>query len=182
MADLFLPDFEAWTDGRTRLKHNWFERLADLVRHGEGAAPRSLLEWPEKAPKLRQWLDETENALSPRQVIDLVHLSGPADEVLAELRARLAGIELAQEGITDLESLFRYLAEMNANPRHYALKLALARGLDYYAGPVFEATVEEPKIGSLGGAGRDDGFIGMFLGEDIPATGASSTRSSCWTT
>ncbi len=31
----------------------------------------------------------------------------------------------------------------------------------------------EANIGSLGGAGRYDGLIGMFLGEDIPATGAS---------
>lgn len=107
------------------------------------------------------------------RVLDLVELQGPPEEVLAELRTRLAGNQLAEEGLNDLDELFRYLAEMNADPSHYQLDLALARGLDYYTGPVFEALVEEPAIGSLGGAGRYDQLIGMFLGEDIPATGAS---------
>jgi histidyl-tRNA synthetase len=57
--------------------------------------------------------------------------------------------------------------------RAYAFDLALARGLDYYTGPVFEATVEEPKIGSVAGAGRYDGLVGAFLGRPVPATGMS---------
>lgn len=107
------------------------------------------------------------------KVLDLVALKGEPFDVLSELRQRLAGVELAQEGLSELDSLFHYLADMSADHRHYALNLALARGLDYYTGPVFEATVSEPSIGSLGGAGRYDGLIGMFTGEDIPATGAS---------
>lgn len=107
------------------------------------------------------------------RVLDLVALEGEPEVVLAELRRRLAGNPLAEEGIADLDDLFRYLGEMNADPAHYRLDLALARGLDYYTGPVFEAMVSEPNIGSLGGAGRYDHLIGMFLGEDIPATGAS---------
>ncbi len=107
------------------------------------------------------------------KVLDLVALKGEPADVLTELRQRLGDIETASEGIDDLESLFQFLAEMSADPRHYALNLALARGLDYYTGPVFEATVAEGGVGSLGGAGRYDGLIGMFTGEDIPATGAS---------
>jgi histidyl-tRNA synthetase len=107
------------------------------------------------------------------RVLDLVALNGPAIEVLSELRARLSDIPMAQEGIADLESLFDYLSAMSADTRHYALNLALARGLDYYTGPVFEAQVKEPSIGSLGGGGRYDGLIGMFTGEDLPATGSS---------
>ena len=117
-----------------------------------------------------------QNGISPEaadRVLDLVELEGEPGVVLAELRTRLAGNQLAEEGIADLEELFRYLGELNADPKHYCLDLALARGLDYYTGPVFEAMVSEPNIGSLGGAGRYDHLIGMFLGEDIPATGAS---------
>lgn len=107
------------------------------------------------------------------RVLDLVALTGEPTDVLGELRQRLSGIDLAQEGIQELEDLFDFLASMSADPKHYALNLALARGLDYYTGPVFEATSTEAIIGSLGGAGRYDGLIGMFTGEDIPATGAS---------
>jgi histidyl-tRNA synthetase len=50
----------------------------------------------------------------------------------------------------------------------------LARGLDYYTGPVFEATLEGDYTGSISGGGRYDGLIGMFSGkEDVPAVGVS---------
>lgn len=55
----------------------------------------------------------------------------------------------------------------------YRIDLALARGLDYYTGPVYEAVVEEPKVGSVAGGGRYDGLVGTFLGRDVPATGIS---------
>jgi histidyl-tRNA synthetase len=51
--------------------------------------------------------------------------------------------------------------------------LYLARGLDYYTGPIYETLVEEPKIGSITGGGRYDGLIGVFSGETIPATGTT---------
>jgi histidyl-tRNA synthetase len=48
---------------------------------------------------------------------------------------------------------------------------ALARGLDYYTGPVFEIEVDEPKIGSIAGGGRYDRLIGVFGKQQIPAVG-----------
>ncbi len=106
-------------------------------------------------------------------VLDLVQLRGEPGTVLAEVRARLTGDPQAEAAVSDLLELLRYLDLLGVDPRRYTLNLALARGLDYYTGPVFEAVVEEPAIGSLGGAGRYDGLIGMFLGEEIPATGGS---------
>ncbi|TSC89397.1 MAG: histidyl-tRNA synthetase [Microgenomates group bacterium Gr01-1014_5] len=49
----------------------------------------------------------------------------------------------------------------------------LARGLDYYTGPIFESVVEEPKIGSLTGGGRYDGLLKTLGGPDLPATGTT---------
>jgi histidyl-tRNA synthetase len=105
------------------------------------------------------------------RVIELVSTSGPADEVLRVIATRLEGIDLAREALTELDQLFTYLAALGAPERNYAFDLALARGLAYYTGPVFEAIVEEPKMGSLVGAGRYDGLVGMFSGQDMPATG-----------
>ncbi|MEX1158138.1 MAG: histidine--tRNA ligase [Thermomicrobiales bacterium] len=107
------------------------------------------------------------------RVVDLVSISGPPDVVLKAIAERLEGIELAREALRDLDNLFNYLAALGAPAEHYEFDLALARGLEYYTGPVFETTVEEPKIGSLGGAGRYDGLIGMFSGQELPATGMS---------
>jgi histidyl-tRNA synthetase len=108
-----------------------------------------------------------------RRVLDLVSISGEPGDVFNELEKRLAGNTRAEEGIAELRSLFRFLQQMGADSSHYTLDLTLARGLDYYTGPVFEAMSVDANIGSLGGAGRYDGLVGMFSGEDLPATGCS---------
>ena len=106
-------------------------------------------------------------------VLRLVNLQGEPLELLARLREEMAGDESAIAAIAELESLFQTLPDFGIAPRRYKLDLALARGLDYYTGPVFEATVTEPKIGSVGGAGRYDELVGAFSGRQIPATGMS---------
>ncbi|MEP7117570.1 MAG: ATP phosphoribosyltransferase regulatory subunit, partial [Acidobacteriota bacterium] len=48
----------------------------------------------------------------------------------------------------------------------------LARGLGYYTGAIFEIAVPD-LAGSLGGGGRYDDLVGMFLGQRVPACGLS---------
>jgi len=62
---------------------------------------------------------------------------------------------------------------LGVEPSRLVYDPTLARGLDYYTGPVFEAVVTEPKIGSIGGGGRYDGLIGMFGKQQVPAVGIS---------
>lgn len=47
----------------------------------------------------------------------------------------------------------------------------LARGLDYYTGPIFELISKDYLAGSLGGGGRYDHLIGQFTGKNQPAVG-----------
>ncbi len=110
---------------------------------------------------------------SAAEILALVTKTGPADRLLSDLRQQLASTPGAIEAIDELEQVFAYLSRLGVPESAYTLDLALARGLDYYTGPVFEATVEQPKIGSVGGAGRYDDLIGTFLGRSIPATGMS---------
>lgn len=49
----------------------------------------------------------------------------------------------------------------------------LARGLDYYTGPIFETVIEKPKIGSITGGGRYDNLLKILGGPDLPATGTT---------
>ena len=81
------------------------------------------------------------------------------------------GLIKDKEGIEELKQIVSYLKEMKVGQK-FEIDLSLARGLDYYTGPIFEVSAEEG-IGSLAGGGRYDKMIGLFLGKDIPATGIS---------
>jgi histidyl-tRNA synthetase len=76
------------------------------------------------------------------------------------------------------DSAFNNLCEivhLSADTRaatHVAVNPRLARGLSYYTGAIMEVTVPD-LAGSLGGGGRYDNLIGMFLGRDVPACGFS---------
>jgi histidyl-tRNA synthetase len=64
------------------------------------------------------------------------------------------------------------LCEATSAAGHVKRSPFLARGLSYYTGAIMEVAVPD-LAGSLGGGGRYDGLIGMFLGEDVPACGFS---------
>ncbi len=49
----------------------------------------------------------------------------------------------------------------------------LARGLDYYTGAIFEVTVDELDMGSIGGGGRYDDLTGIFGMEGVSGVGIS---------
>jgi histidyl-tRNA synthetase len=74
-------------------------------------------------------------------------------------------------GIADLRQIFGLCRATTAGS-HLALDRSLARGLSYYTGPIFEIRVPD-LAGSLGGGGRYDNLVGMFSGEQVPASGIS---------
>lgn len=93
---------------------------------------------------------------------------------LQQLKIELAPIAIAQEGIAEIEEIFKYLEILGISPIHYTFDITLARGLDYYTGPIFETKLpKHPHIGSLNGGGRYNGLIASFGGRDLPAVGTS---------
>jgi len=107
------------------------------------------------------------------RVLELIMLKGTSDELLGEAERRLAAIAGGPESVTQLRDLVNYIEQLGVPRNAWRIDLSLARGIDYYTGPVYEAVVEQPQIGSVAGAGRYDGLVGQFLGRDIPATGMS---------
>lgn len=81
--------------------------------------------------------------------------------------------EEGRVGVTVLHEVLDLALAMGVPAERLVVDPTLARGLDYYTGPVFETVVTEPKIGSVSGGGRYDGLIGMFSGQPIPAVGVS---------
>ena len=86
--------------------------------------------------------------------------------------ARAAGA--SETGKAAVESLREIVTACAGTAAAGRVKLdpSLARGLSYYTGAIMEIAVPD-LAGSLGGGGRYDNLIGMFLGRDVPACGFS---------
>jgi len=102
------------------------------------------------------------------KIVDVISLKGPLAETLRELRGRYSSNQHVVEGVKHLEEVSAMVDSKNV-----VFDMSLVRGLDYYTGPIFEAVVEQVRIGSIGGGGRYDGLIEMFTGSRVPATGFS---------
>jgi len=76
-----------------------------------------------------------------------------------------------EEGMKEVNEIISYLELMGVKAK-IKIDLSLARGLDYYTGPIFEVSAEKG-IGSIAGGGRYDNLIEIFSGRKIPATGIS---------
>jgi histidyl-tRNA synthetase len=93
------------------------------------------------------------------------------EEVLDWARTHVGDNATGIAAVADLAEIVRLCAATQAR-EHVTIDPSLARGLSYYTGAIMEIAVADLP-GSLGGGGRYDGLIGMFLGEDIPACGFS---------
>src|SRR5437773_4169847 len=79
--------------------------------------------------------------------------------------------EAGARGVSELQSIMAFAGASGAASR-MKIDPALARGLSYYTGAIIEINVAD-LAGSLGGGGRYDNLVGMFLGRDVPACGFS---------
>ncbi len=70
-----------------------------------------------------------------------------------------------------LKKTIKYAQKMGVQNMEFDPRLA--RGLDYYTGPVFESSVDQPKIGSIAGGGRYDKLLKILGGPNLPATGTT---------
>jgi len=90
--------------------------------------------------------------------------------VLEHLRQTLPGDDVGT-AVDDLTELVELAVALGVPEDRIVVDPTLARGLDYYTGPVFEVELTEGGIGSVGGGGRYDGLIGIFGKRSVPAVG-----------
>lgn len=79
--------------------------------------------------------------------------------------------EMGARGVDELQSIMDFASAAGV-ARRVKIDPSLARGLSYYTGAIMEMGVKD-LAGSLGGGGRYDNLVGMFLGTDVPACGFS---------
>jgi len=133
-----------------------YRAIDKLDKLGEGGVRKELLEIG---------MNET----SIRRVMEIISVRGPLEESLSALRKKYGGNENFIRGSEFLIEMKSFLSRSE----NVIFDMSLVRGLDYYTGPIFEALVRRPKIGSIAGGGRYDDLIEMFTGYKIPSTGFS---------
>lgn len=126
----------------------------------------------ESAVKLMHFFEGLAGA---RRAIELADLDdGQAAynaDVLGRLVEFIGSHEVDAGGVDDLRQILQFAKASGADKR-IKLDPTLARGLAYYTGAIIEINVAD-LAGSLGGGGRYDNLVGMFLGRDVPACGFS---------
>ncbi|HSK24459.1 MAG TPA: histidine--tRNA ligase [Egicoccus sp.] len=93
-----------------------------------------------------------------------------ADDLVDRVRERLSGTERGRDGLAEVDRVLELVGEVPGGVVAFAP--VLARGLTYYTGPVFEV-VHDGLDATIAAGGRYDGLVGMFQGQDVPATGGS---------
>ena len=94
--------------------------------------------------------------------------------VVAALEAALPDTKVAGDALADMRELAESLDALGVPEANAVFDPSLARGLDYYTGPVFEMIIPDaPEFGSVMGGGRYDGLVSRFKNQPIPCTGMS---------
>ena len=105
-------------------------------------------------------------------LIDAISIRG-SGTTLQKFRNLLEDSEMGIEGVDEL-TLMAEIFEDSGVSDLVEFDMSLARGLDYYTGPVFEGRyLGKPAVGSILGGGRYDRLIEKFGGQATPATGIS---------
>ena len=118
-----------------------------------------------------------------QRIIDLLSVAaGGRAEVCDRFEELVRGSRVGEEGVAELREIDRFLSAVGYAEDRVTFDPTVVRGLAYYTGPVFEAqltfevadeTGQKQQFGSVSGGGRYDYLVERFLGEKVPATGAS---------
>jgi histidyl-tRNA synthetase len=109
-----------------------------------------------------------------QEVLKLAALSGTNEEILKQLEPLVGGSETGQEGVARLSELLAATTATGVPAARIKLDVAIARGLDYYTGTIFETFLDAlPGIGSVCSGGRYDNLAALFTSQELPGIGAS---------
>ncbi|MEZ4649025.1 MAG: histidine--tRNA ligase [Candidatus Eisenbacteria bacterium] len=132
----------------------------------------------ELAKKPENEWDEVALAMEPssiEKIHEFLSIRGQGHEDVLDEVERLVGDEPnGKAGVAELREVVRYVRALGVSDENWCIDLSVARGLGYYTGPVFEASVDAAAdLGSVFSGGRYDGLVNRFSPAEYGATGAS---------
>lgn len=114
------------------------------------------------------------NAGQADAVLRLAECDVDAESVLDSLPQITGGNAKAAEGIDRLRQIYEGSVASGVPRSRIEVDVAIARGLDYYTGVIFETTLNDlPEIGSVCSGGRYDNLAALYTKQHLPGIGAS---------
>ena len=108
------------------------------------------------------------------EILKFIAIKGSNAEVLTALEGYTGRNEMFDQGLSELNTVVKYLADFGVPAENFAVDLTIARGLDYYTGTVYETTLlEHPEIGSVCSGGRYDNLAEFYTDKQLPGVGIS---------
>jgi len=108
------------------------------------------------------------------EILKFIAITGSNEEVLAALEGYKGRSEVFDQGLSELNTVVKYLAAFGVPAENFAVDLTIARGLDYYTGTVYETTLLDlPEIGSVCSGGRYDNLAEYYTDKQLPGVGIS---------
>jgi histidyl-tRNA synthetase len=108
------------------------------------------------------------------EVLKLAELSGENETILSRLEPLVAGSERGQAGVARLAEVLAAVRAAGVPAGRIELDVAIARGLDYYTGIIYETFLGAlPGIGSVCSGGRYDNLAELYTRQELPGIGAS---------
>lgn len=172
LTRLGFSDYTLWCNHRQLLRGLIRGAGIDLALEGTALVAVDKLDKIGRDGVAAELGERGVDSTAASKLLDLITIEGDDDRaLLASLRESLAGDAAAEAAIDQLGALLDLLAVTPAGPR-VRFSPKLARGLGYYTGPIFEATVPD-LAGSIAGGGRYDDLVGIFGKQKVPAVGLS---------
>jgi histidyl-tRNA synthetase len=107
-------------------------------------------------------------------LLRLIAHEGGKDEVLAALNALSVTDPVFQQGLAEVTQMVGMLRALGVPEKRTRLNLAIARGLDYYTGTVYETLIDaHPEFGSVCSGGRYDDLASHYTKSKLPGVGIS---------
>lgn len=107
-------------------------------------------------------------------LLSLIAHQGTKDEVLAALSHLKCDHPVFQQGVQEVTRMIGALRALNVPENRTKLNLAIARGLDYYTGTVYETLMDDhPEFGSVCSGGRYEDLASFYTKSKLPGVGIS---------
>ena len=108
------------------------------------------------------------------KIVQFLKLAGDNKTKINSCKDLFKSVDIAEEGLEELSQILSHVLIHRVPEEFVEVDFSIARGLDYYTGPVMETVLTDaPEFGSIFSGGRYNNLVAKFTGKKLPAVGAS---------